>query len=599
MANGDDNKSFKGFINKYKFIIIGLSMLVLFISLRLVQADWQEPVPTKEFYQDIEKDKVEYIVYQWGAPTFTVHLKDNKEYTTNNLGYDGFLKDLTEKGVDDIRTKSSGGGITSILMSFIPFIIIVAIFFLFSRKSMGGYAKMGDINEVEVTNKVTFYDVAGMTEEKEELMTAVMSLKSADTYKDKGFKPIKGVMLEGPPGVGKTLIAKAIAGEAGVNFLSFSGATFNEMFVGVGAMRVKNMFKKAEESKPCVVFIDEIDSVGARRSSTPNGNNEANNTLTAILEKMDGVGSQEGILFVGATNRIDALDEALTRPGRFDRIIHIGAPKSKADREAIIAVHLRGKVLKDGITVEEVGKLCYGLTGAEIASVLNDAVMESIKDGKEGIIDLPHIDSAYMKLMSRGVAKGSHKGHDLKRVAVHEMGHALMNQHLGRKVIKVSVQPYTSGVGGVTMVDGESLGSMSLRSKDDLIGDIKVLYAGMVAEEVVLGNISSGNSNDLERATQLLHNMVATWGMVDGSILSQSYFSKTNALPMTPESILSKMEELGGSIKSEVYEYFLQPSVKQQLIELADQLEKDEVIYSMPEPGDSNIEELVQVSITE
>jgi cell division protease FtsH len=532
--------------------------------------------------EKIEKDKVDHITVIRTSAKILVEMKNGKEYTTINLGYDDFMKDIAEAGLDDIRTQTSTGlgafgSIATSLLSLLVFYVIIK----YINGALGQLSKVAESNAVDHKSLSTFKDVAGMTEEKEELMSAITSLTSAELLKEKGVRPIKGVLLEGPPGVGKTLIAKAIAGEAGVNFLSYSGAGFSEMFMGVGTMRVKAMYKRALELKPCVVFIDEIDSVGSKRSNRgDSASKETNNTLTALLERMDGISSEAGILFIGATNRLDALDDAILRPGRFDKIIYIGPPKSKEDREAILSVHLRNKTLKSGITVEKVGKLCIGLSGAQIEGVLNDAVMESIKDGDQGIIDLPHVDKAVMKMAVRGVAKGKHTGLDRERVAIHEMGHALMNQYLNRKVIKVSIQPYSSGIGGVTQVDEETVGSNNIRPRNELINDIKVLYAGMVAEKVVLGEISTGNSNDLERATQLLHGMVSAWGM-DESLLSQNYFAKVFNSTSSEEKTKAQMEALGASIFAEVETFFNDKGVKDLLISLSKQLETDEVFYEL------------------
>jgi cell division protease FtsH len=577
---------------KVKWLLEIVFIAIFLIGVILHVATIKEAIPnlkTAEFQTAIKEGKVDHVTFQRGAFALAVVYKDGREFTTINLSYDGFLKDLTAMGLEDIRIQSGSN-----LVAFSG-ILTTTIFLMFAYILIKGFSgifgsvnktlnRADKINNIDAVNVTTFADVAGMSEEKAELISAIESIRPGNNLRSKGMRPIKGVLLGGPPGVGKTLLAKAIAGEAGVKFLSFSGAGFNEMYVGVGAMRVRQMYKQAVENSPCVVFIDEIDSVGLKRSNNPQGGErEHNNTLTALLEKMDGVGTETGILFVGATNRLETLDPALTRPGRFDKIITIGPPKSKEDREAIVTVHMKGKAFKEDVTAERIGKLCYGLTGAQIEAALNDAIMESFKHGDDGVIDLPHIDNAIMKLELKGVAKGKHTGKHLERVAVHEIGHAMMYQKVGKRVIKVAVQPYTSGVGGVTMVDGDTNDVLSLMTRQDFKDQIKVLYAGMVAEQVILGDYSNGNSNDLERATQLLHHMVAFLGMEEGSILSASYLSNFGNSPMVSDEVLAKMEVLGATLRQEVTDYFSEPHIKDRIITLAKELADNEVIYDLPE----------------
>ena len=577
-----DLKGFFNTLRNYMLEIIVIFMILARILMTLTgMNEVKGTITYEEFMKAVQEEHVDYIVNVLNSATVKVVFKDGTEHSLIKLGYSDFIKDIKEAGVTDIRVQQyDARGIKSQLLSSIfPIIIIYIILKSVSIlwESYEFTAKRIDSNKVN--NKVKFSDVAGMSEIKEELKSAVATLKMGETLKSKGMRPIKGILFEGPPGVGKTLLAKALAGEADVNFLSFSGSSFSSSFAGVGGMKVRAMYKKALESKPCVVFIDEIDSIGSKRSGRDDSaSKDSNNTLNTLLEVMDGISTEEGVLFIGATNLAEHLDPALLRPGRFDKIIHIGPPNSKKDREEIVQVHLRNKQISDDLSVEKIAKLCFGLTGAQIEAALNDAVMESILDGKDGVIHYEHMDRSVMKLLTNSVANGRHPKNDLKRVAVHEVGHAMMNQKLGRRVIKVSVVPYSNGVGGVTVVDNDSIGSTSLRSKSDLIGDIKVLYAGMAAEEVVFGESSTGSSSDLEKATQLIDHMVSTWGMAEGHLINIDYFNKKGVL-INHEERLNYMERFANNIYFEVKSYFEQEEVKSRLIKLAEELEEKEVIY--------------------
>ena len=606
-----------------KFVVIGLCVLLFLMicASTMMQGDniKEGSLTYNEFMTEVENKNIDYVLYDSTSHLIEVTYKegvcqedyfdeetgemkeltivDNRRIeTVINPSDDDFYKYLALHDVDLKIKDTTGTTIMVALLGYLPTFLLMGILIWYMYSTFkGGMGQKKKPTAVKSTTK--FSDVAGMTEEKEELLFAIRSLKNSEEFVAKGVKPVRGILLEGPPGVGKTLLAKAVAGEAGVNFLSYSGADFVEMFVGLGARRIRNMYEEAEKQKPCVVFIDEIDALGKTRISgngSP-GNQEADQTLVALLERMDGMNTTSGILFIAATNRVDSLDSALLRPGRFDKTIHIGPPKTKEDREAIIEVHSKGKHFEDGVTTEKIGKLCYGLTGAEIAAALNDAVLESFKAERQGIISLDDIDKAIMKLFARGLAKGRHSDKDLKRVAIHEVGHALMNRYLGRTVVKVSIQPYSSGVGGVTQVDGENSGFDGLRTKTDLENDIKTLYAGKVAEEIILGECSVGASNDLDRATHILRDYIGAYGMQDGNYLSLVGLSRENLMISANETLLENMNKVAKQIYSEVVEYFSNDEVKEKLHNIANVLVDKEVIYDLEEFFEEKSEESIDL----
>lgn len=555
-----------------------------------------------DFLKDVDNGYIDYIVNTNGSPFVDVVYKEGvaqeevydpetkdmkkltivdnrRRETVLNPSDEDFYKNLALKGIETRISSDSTSALIALMISLIPSIILIGLLIYMLKMQFGNNMNQKS-GKLATKSNVKFSDVAGMTEEKEELLFAIKSLNNQEEYVKKGVKPVRGILLEGPPGVGKTMLAKAVAGEAGVNFLSYSGSDFVEMFVGLGARRVRGMFEEAEKLKPCVIFIDEIDALGRKRIAGGNGGTqEADQTLVALLERMDGMNTTSGILFIAATNRIDALDSALLRPGRFDKTIHVSPPKTKEDREAIVRVHSKDKSFAEDVTIEKIAKQCYGLTGAEIASALNDAVLESFKDNRQGIVNLDDIDKAIMKLFAKGLAKGRHNEKDLYRVSVHEVGHALMNKHLGRNVVKVSIQPYSSGVGGVTQIDGESSGLDGVRTKTDIINDIKVLYAGKVAEETILGECSIGASNDLERATYIIRDFIGAYGMQEGNILSLVGLSRENMMIAANETLLENMKEVSNEIFGEVVEYFENSKVKENLEKIAKELCENEVIY--------------------
>ena len=413
----------------------------------------------------------------------------------------------------------------SFLVDLIPVVLLIVVgivFWVFIMKRMGGglggkelqfgKAKFKDTNDEK--RKTTFDDVAGADEEKEELEEIVEFLKCPDKYNDLGAKIPKGVLLVGPPGTGKTLLARAVAGEAGVPFFSISGSDFVEMFVGVGASRVRDLFEHAKKHSPCIIFIDEIDAVGRQRGTgLGGGHDEREQTLNQMLVEMDGFGANEGVIVIAATNRPDILDPALLRPGRFDRQITVGYP-DVAGREAILKVHARKKPLAPDVRLKTIAKTTAGFTGADLANLLNEAALLAARRGKKAIT-MQEIEEATIKVVVGTEKKSKVMSENEKKLtAYHEAGHAVATYDCESQdpVHQISIIP-TGMAGGYTMhLPSED---KSYQSKKGMEEDIVVLLGGRVAEALVLGDISTGASNDIERATATARSMVTKYGMSD------------------------------------------------------------------------------------
>ena len=367
---------------------------------------------------------------------------------------------------------------------------------------------------VDEKRKTTFADVAGADEEKEELREIVDFLKSPKKFKELGARVPKGVLLVGPPGTGKTLLARAVAGEAGVPFFSISGSDFVEMYVGVGASRVRDLFDQAKKNSPCIIFIDEIDAVGRQRGAgLGGGHDEREQTLNQLLVEMDGFGANEGVIMIAATNRPDILDPALMRPGRFDRQIVVNYPDIKG-REEILKVHARGKPLAPDVELSTIAKSTAGFTGADLENLLNEAALLAARKGLHSIT-MPEIEEATIKVVM-GTEKRSHVISDKEKrlTSYHEAGHAVVTYYCPTQdpVHQISVIP-RGMAGGYTMSLPEA--DRSYRAKKEMLEDIQVLLGGRVAEALVLDDISTGASNDIERATETARKMVTKYGMSD------------------------------------------------------------------------------------
>ena len=405
------------------------------------------------------------------------------------------------------------------IANYLPMILILVVGFWFINKQMGGKNGSFDFGKSKAKlssdkNKVTFQDVAGLKEEKEEVKELIDFLKNPKKFQKLGARIPKGVLLYGPPGTGKTLLARAVAGEANVPFYYISGSDFVELFVGVGASRVRDMFQQAKRTAPCLIFIDEIDAVGRQRGSgIGGGHDEREQTLNQLLTEMDGFGENEGIIIIAATNRPDVLDPALLRPGRFDRQVTVNLPDVKG-REEILKVHARNKVLADGVNIEALAKRTPGYSGADLENLLNEAALLAVRRNKEAIT-MSEIDEASDRVLM-GPAKSSktRSENDRKLVAYHESGHAVVGIKLkgANDVQKVTIIPRGSAGGYNMMIPSEE---KICSTKTDLLEQITGLLAGRVAEEVVFGEVTTGAENDFSKATKIARAMVTEYGMSD------------------------------------------------------------------------------------
>lgn len=433
---------------------------------------------------------------------------------------------LNEKGIKYKFVIKENSGFMSFLLSMLfPIGCIILLYYLLFRKMGGGSGGggMGSIFNVgssrakvveEGKTKTRFSDVAGVDEAKEELVEVVDFLKSPKKYTDIGGKIPKGVLLVGPPGTGKTLLARAVAGEAGVPFFRISGSDFVEMFVGVGASRVRDLFKQAREKAPCIIFIDELDAIGKSRVNNLSGNDEREQTLNQLLVEMDGFDNEKGLIILGATNRADILDPALLRPGRFDRQVPVERPDVKG-REEILRIHAKNVKLDDDVDFESVAHGTTGFAGADLANVVNEAALLAVRNGRKKVTMVDFNDA--IDKVSIGLKKKTRSENEKERkiVAFHETGHALMGAFTPDypPVNKITVVPRSHGVGGFTQYREET--EKSLKTKTDLINEVDVLLGGRAAEQVIFGEISTGASNDISRATDILKSMITDYGMSD------------------------------------------------------------------------------------
>ncbi len=497
-------------------IIIAVSIFNTFVH----PQEKNTEITYSDFISQVEKKNVSSVVMTNNA--VTGKMKDGTEFATYIPDNDTQLLNKLNDGNVTITAKppEQPSWWMSLLSNLLPIVILIGVWFWMMNQTQGGGGRVMSFGKsrAKMTGEgqvhVNFNDVAGEDEAKEELSEVVDFLKNPGRYTAIGAKIPKGVLLVGPPGTGKTLLAKAVAGEAKVPFFSISGSDFVEMFVGVGASRVRDLFAQAKKNAPCIVFIDEIDAVGRQRGSgLGGGHDEREQTLNQLLVEMDGFGSNEGIITLAATNRPDILDPALLRPGRFDRRVVVGRPDLRG-RIAILRVHARNKPLEPDVDLATIAKKVPGFTGADLANMLNEAALLAARDNRK-TISMADLEEASEKV-SYGPERKSHRVSDEERklTAYHESGHAIMATFLkdADPVHKVTIIPRGQAGGYTMMLPHEE---RSFITKSHLLAQIRVALGGRCAEKIIFNEISSGASGDLQQVTSILRKMIMEWGMSD------------------------------------------------------------------------------------
>lgn len=507
------NRFFKNVTFYLLIIIVAIWMIDYYSASTVSKTD----ITYSAFMKHVQQDEVKQVTIVDNV--ISGKLKDGKDFSTVAPNDDSLIPTLRARDIEiKAELPPQPPWWTTILSSLLPMLLIVGIWFMFMQQSQGGGGRVMNFGKSRARRydedniKITFKDVAGADEAKQELEEVVEFLKHPKKYNDLGAKIPKGVLLYGPPGTGKTLLAKAVAGEAGVPFFSISGSDFVEMFVGVGASRVRDLFEQAKKSAPCIVFIDEIDAVGRQRGAgLGGGHDEREQTLNQLLVEMDGFGANEGIIMIAATNRPDILDPALLRPGRFDRQIVVDRPDIKG-RQEILKVHVKGKPISPEVELGVIARRTPGFTGADLSNLVNEAALMAARKNKNKI-DMPEMEEAAERVIMGPERRSRVISDKEKRLtAYHEGGHTLVGMLLDNTdpVHKVTIIP-RGRAGGYTLSLPKEDRYYATRS--EMLDELKVLLGGRVAEALVLKEISSGASNDLQRATSLARQMICEYGM--------------------------------------------------------------------------------------
>ena len=555
------------FLNSF-FRNVGFYMLVIFVAITAydyfsVKPQTVEETSYSQFLQLVENGEVSKVVLTKNSVKATK--KDGGEFTTivpdEPVGDETLVGKLEAKGVEiTAQNPKEPPWWMTLLSSFLPILILIGVWFFIMNQTQGGGSRVMSFGKsrARMSNgdkvKVTFNDVAGADEAKEELEEVVEFLKHPKKFNDLGARIPKGVLLFGPPGTGKTLLAKAVAGEAGVAFFSISGSDFVEMFVGVGASRVRDLFAQAKKNSPCIIFIDEIDAVGRQRGAGfSGGHDEREQTLNQLLVEMDGFAANEGIIIIAATNRPDILDNALLRPGRFDRQIVVDKPDVKG-RVAILKVHSKGKPIAADADMDVLARRTPGFTGADLANLVNEAALLAARRNKRQI-DMIELEESIERVMAGPERKSKVMSDDEKNLtAYHEGGHALVGMMLKHAdpVHKVTIIPRGRAGGYTLMLPKED---RNYATRSELLDRLKVAMGGRVAEEIVLNEISTGASQDIQQASKIVRSMIMQYGMSEvlgpvayGNDQAQQYL-------LGGQNQRNYSEEVASEIDKEVHKY--------------------------------------------
>ncbi|MDD4804600.1 MAG: ATP-dependent zinc metalloprotease FtsH [Candidatus Pacebacteria bacterium] len=571
-----------------KIIIVFILIAILLTTVIIIATSnhynerEKHKISYNEFIEQIKNKEIEQVEYSKSVPDITGITKDNMFFVTDNPQTDEFKQFLLENDIKVVTAKA--GTVTAIskailqLALYAAFICIVFIMInkVFIRNQLGTTKN----NWVTRKTHIVFSDVAGNKEAKENMMELVDFLKNPDKYSHYGVTTPKGTILYGLPGTGKTLLAKALAGTANVPFISVSGSDFVEKFVGVGAERIRSLFKEAREKAPCIVFIDEIDAVGKKREGISNGaTDERNQTLNQLLVEIDGFTGNEGVIVIAATNRLDTLDEALLRSGRFDRQIHVELPDVDA-RYEILKIHSKNKPLNTKVDLREIAKLTLYMSGADLENVMNEAGIYAAKYEHKDIT-MEDIDRAINKVLV-GEEKKDRKNistRDREITAFHEAGHALIAKRLtGKNIPKVTIIPTTKGAGGYTLITPEE--ERMFETKKDMLNDIAIALGGRISEELVFGEdyITNGASQDLKVVTRIAIKMVKNYGMSENiGLLNVNELYGNNYISTNNETITREVKKIINETYKETKR--LLSENESALFDLAQTLLEKETIY--------------------